>query len=237
MLETNHIYNMDFLDGVQLIPDNSIDLVVTDPPYKIISGGCRIKDNGDECSGILNRRRDEKRTDCVDEVRSGKIFKHNEIKFEQWIPEIYRILKDKTHFYVMTNDRNIQEILNISISNKFQLVNLLAWKKNNCTPNKYYMKNMEFILMFRKGSARNINNMGSKQCFEIPNIIGNKLHPTEKPVELMEVLIKNSSNENEIVLDPFSGSGSTAVACVNTNRQYLAFEIDKDYFELSCKRI
>ncbi len=55
-----------------------VDAIITDPPYKIISGGCRIKDKGNECSGIFNRRRDNKRTDWVEEVRTGKMFKHND---------------------------------------------------------------------------------------------------------------------------------------------------------------
>ncbi len=81
-------------------------------------------------------------------------------------------------------------------------VRQLIWKKNNCTPNKFYMKNCEFVVMARKGGERWINNKGTKQCIEIDNIRG-KNHPTEKPIELMEILIKNSSLENELVLDLF----------------------------------
>lgn len=231
------IVNTDCRRGMKDIPDASVDLVITDCPYKIVSGGCRIKAGNDECSGILNRRRDNKRTDWVDEVRNGKIYKHNDIKFSDWVPDIFRILKPQTHFYVMVNDRGMKEMLNCAETVGFKLVNMLIWKKNNATPNKYYMKNSEFTLLFRKGSARNINDMGSLQCVEINNIIGNKLHPTQKPVELMELYIKNSSNEGDIVFDPFLGSGTTAVAAVNTNRHYLGFEIDAEYFGIACQRL
>ena len=64
-----------------------------------------------------------------------------------------------------------------------------------------------------------------------------KLHPTQKPVDLMEYLIEVSSNENDIVLDPFMGSGSSGVACVHTNRNFIGMELDKDYFEIAKKRI
>lgn len=227
----------DCLEVMKDIPDGSIDLIVTDPPYKIISGGCRIKDNGDECSGILNKRRDNKRTDWVDEVRTGKIFLENEITFKQWLPEMYRVLKNGTHIYIMTNDRNMQEALNESVKAGFKLVNILAWKKNNCTPNRYYMKNLEYIIMLRKGKAKNINNMGSKQCLEINNIIGTKKHPTEKPSSLMEIMINNSSAENDMILDPFMGSGSTGVACINTNRKFIGIELDEKYFNIAKERI
>ena len=229
---------MDCMLGMKLVPDNSVDLVVTDPPYKIISGGCRIADKGDEPSGIFNRRKeDNKRTDWVDDVRQGKMFKEADIKFIDWVPEIYRILKNGTHFYVMVNDRNLREMMNVCVDVGFKEVNLLAWKKNNCTPNKFYMKNMEYILMFRKGKARNINNMGSKQCIEVPNIIGKKEHPTEKPVELNEILINNSSNVGELVFDPFMGAGSVAIAAKKNNRQYLGFELDKKYFDVAISRL
>jgi len=231
------LYNGDCLDVMEGIEDKSIDLVVTDPPYKIIAGGCRIANNGKEPSGILNKRYDNKRADWVEEVRNGTMFKHNKINFKDWLPDIFRILKDGTHFYVMVNDRNMQEMLNEATKIGFKVVNILIWKKNNCTPNKYYMKNTEFILLFRKGKARSINNMGTKQCLEVDNIIGNKTHPTEKPVELMEILINNSSNEDEIVLDLFMGSGSTGVACKNINRNFIGIELDENYFNIAKERI
>lgn len=222
---------MDCLEGMKAIPDNSIDLVVTDPPYKIISGGVTIIPNANEPKGIFNRR--EKRKDWNDNARNGKLFNENTIKFADWLPNVYRILKNKTHFYVMCNDRNMQELLNESTKVGFKLVNILVWKKNNCTPNRYYMKNSEFILLFRKGNARTINNVGTKQCIEINNITGNKKHPTQKPTELMELYIANSSNANDIVVDPFMGVGTTAVACINIGRKYIGYELDEDYFNIA----
>ena len=82
-----------------------------------------------------------------------------------------------------------------------------------------------------------LNNMGTKNILSIPNIRGNKTHPTEKPIELMKILIENSSNENDIVLDPFFGTGSTLLACVNTHRHYIGYEIDDNYFDIACQRL
>lgn len=226
------LYHGDCLVEMQRIEDESIDLVVTDPPYKIISGGCRITDLGDEPSGILTHR-NNKRLDWVDDVRSGKMFKENDIKFHEWLPHIFRVLKDGTHFYVMVNDRNMQEMLNVCTENMFKLVNILTWKKNNCTPNRWYMKNTEFILMFRKGRAKNINNMGTKSCIEVDNIIGKKVHPTEKPTALLAILIENSSKVGETVLDPFMGSGSTGIACKKSGRHFVGIEKDLNYFKIA----
>ncbi len=99
------------------------------------------------------------------------------------------------------------------------------------------MQAAEYILLFRKGAARNINNMGTKTVISVPNIIGTKDHPTEKPVELMRIFIENSSDSGNIVLDPFMGSGSTGVACMETGRRFIGIEIDETYFRKAHARI
>lgn len=78
---------------------------------------------------------------------------------------------------------------------------------------------------------------GTKNILRIPNILGNKKHPTEKPVELLKLLIENSSNEGDIVMDCFMGSGSTGIACINTNRKFVGIEIDKKYYDIAVERI
>ena len=79
--------------------------------------------------------------------------------------------------------------------------------------------------------------MGTKNILDVKNSRTNRLHPTEKPVELMKILIENSSNKNDIVLDPFMGAGSTGVAAINTNRQFIGFEKDENYFNIAKDRI
>ena len=78
---------------------------------------------------------------------------------------------------------------------------------------------------------------GTKNILRIPNIIGTKTHPTEKPVELMKILIENSSNKDDIVLDCFMGTGSTGIACINANRKFVGIEIDKKYYDIAVRRI
>lgn len=118
----------------------------------------------------------------------------------------------------------------------FKYQQLIVWDKGNSTPTQYYMNSYELILMLRKEKAKYINNMGTKNILRIPNT-KNKVHPTEKPVELMQIFIENSSNENDIVLDPFIGSGSTAVVCIESNRKFVGCEIDKKYYEIAQNRI
>lgn len=216
------IYNDDCKNIFPLIKNNSIDLIVTDPPYKCISGGKpHLKE---QPSGILSKN-------------DGKIFAENDIEPEEWFLEIYRVLKDGSHCYVMTNVLNLEHYLTLARQTGFKLHNLLIWEKNNCTPNRWYMKNCEYVLFLRKGKAKRINNVGSKTVHQFSNITGNKQHPTEKPVDLMEYYISNSSNEGDIVFDPFMGSGSTGVAAKKLNRDFIGIELDKSYFEIAQSRI
>lgn len=227
----------DCLEVMKSIPDGSVDCAVIDPPYKIVAGGCRkVADN--ECSGIFNKRRESnKRTDWGEEVRTGKMFKHNDIKFESWLPEIYRVMADKSHAYLMINSRNLAELQSKAEQVGFKFQNLLIWDKGNVTPNRYYMQGYECILMLRRGGAKTIINKGTSSILRVPNIIGNKKHPSEKPVELLEIMINNSTNDGETVIDIFMGSGSTGVACVNTNRKFIGIELDPEYFAIAEKRI
>lgn len=216
-MENITLYHDDCMNVLKNISDNSIDLVVTDPPYKVISGGKPHKKG--QPSGILSKN-------------DGKIFKYNNIKPEVWMPEVYRVLKEGTHCYIMTNTINLEDYLRIARECGFGLHNVLSWEKNNCTPSRWYMKNGEFTLFLRKGKAKAINNLGSKMIHSFDNIIGNKIHPTEKPVELMKFYIENSSSVGDIVLDPFMGSNSTGRACRELDRKFIGIEIDDEYFKV-----
>lgn len=178
------LYNEDCLKTLLYMPDESVDLVVTDCPYHIVQGGCTNIPIKEEIGSTFTRQT----------ASSGKLFNNNDIKFEEWLPAIYRVLKQDTHCYIMVNARNVAELQTKAEKVGFKFQNILIWYKNNSLPNRYYLNSYEMILMLRKGKARNINNMGTKNVLEIKNIIGNKSHPTEKPVELMKILIENSTN-------------------------------------------
>ena len=221
--ESSKLWMGDCLELMKQIPDGSIDLIVTDPPYKIITGGDGNGKNSVRPKGILSGNLELMK--CIP-------------KFNEWLPECFRVLKNGTHAYFMINSKNLIEMLIDVQEAGFKIHNILIWKKNNCTPSQYYMKNCEYIIFCRKGRAKYINDMGgSKTVHDFNNILGNKFHPTEKPIELMKFYVNNSSNENDIVLDPFMGSGSTGVACVNTNRKFIGIEMDENYFSIAQNRI
>ncbi len=242
------IFNMDCLIGMKELPDESVDCVVTDCPYETVGGGCsagnyKTAKGHSQPSGMLNRQRtvvrDEEKAQ-IEAVRAGKMFEYNSIKFSDWLPEVYRVLKKGTHCYIMINSRNLKELQIEAEKVGFAFQNLLVWDKSNMagTPNKYYMQKCEFILMLSKRPARNINDMGQSNLLSCPNPTGkSNTHPTAKPPRLMQVLIENSTKKGDLVLDPFMGSGATAIACVQSERHYLGYEIDEKYFNVAERRL
>ena len=207
-MELDKIYNEDCLEVLKRLPDECIDLLVTDCPYRIVQGGCTTIPRKDEPKGIFNRRN----TFTQDTAKSGKLFKHNDIEFEEWLPEVYRVMKQNTHSYIMINARNLKELQVECEKVGFEFQQLLVWEKGNVTPNRYYLNAYECILMLKKGNAKSINNMGMTNLLKVPNVKGNKIHPTQKPVDLMRVFIENSSDVGDVVLDPFA-RGWSYVSC------------------------
>ena len=217
----------DCLESLKKMPDESIDLIVTDPPYPTTARG-----SAGNSGGMLQK----------DINKKGKVFTHNDIDCEKYAPEFYRVLKDGSHCYVMTNHLNLIHMLNTFTANGFHFIKSLIWDKGNKIMGQYYMSQFEYILFFRKGRAVRINDCGTSDIISVPNKKqkgedGKNLHDTEKPVGLMDVLIKNSSNEGGLVLDPFMGIGAAGVSAVGNNRNFIGIELDDTYFEIAKNRI
>lgn len=204
---TNKITFGDSIQEIKNLPDCSIDLVVSDPPYQI--------------------------------TKSAIDFKLDKVKASWYFNELFRVLKNDSNAYIMTNATHLHEFLNEAEKAGFKLQNLLVWEKQNKVPNSYYMRNNEFTLFLTKGKPKTIINTNSKQLHKFYNKVGhdNKLHPTEKPLDLMRLYIENSSSVGDLILDPFAGSGTTAVACIETGRNFITFELDEEYFDVAIKRI
>lgn len=226
-MEVDYIKRGDCLELMKELPDECIDLIVTDPPYRITARG-----NGGNSGGMFQKK----------EVNNGKVFANNDIDIVDWLPELHRVLKNDTHCYIMTNNKNIGRYLEVINKSKFHYVKCLIWVKDNKIMGQTYMSQFEYVIMVRKGSHKKINNCGQSDVLCVANKKqknekGKTIHDTEKPIELMKILIENSTREREVVLDPFMGIGSTCVAATNTNRHHIGYELDEKYFEVAQKRI
>ena len=222
-----NIFNEDCLVFMKNLEDSSIDLIVTDPPYKITARG-----NAGNSGGMMQKKLSMK----------GKIFEHNDIKPTEYIPEFYRILKDGSHCYIMTNHVNLQEMINVATECGFKFIKSLIWNKGNKIMGQYYMSQFEYILFFRKGKGKKINKCGTADILNVPNKKtksedGKNIHDTEKPLALMKILVENSTQEGETVLDPFMGVGAVPLACKELNRKFIGIELDDNYFDIAYNRI
>lgn len=141
----------------------------------------------------------------------------------------------------MTNHKNLVEMLNTSISSGFKFIKSLIWDKGNKIMGQLYMSQYEYILFFRKGPAKRINECGTSDILSVPNKKtkenGVNLHDTEKPIELMKTLVRNSSQVGQRVLDPFLGIGATAIAAKELGRIFIGNELDETYHTIATKRL
>lgn len=215
------LINSDCLDALEKIPDGSVDCIITDPPYPVISGGQTETAKKFYRGGWKN---------------DGKIFKENNFNFDvDFLNLLYFKLADQAHIYWFSNFLNLTRFLNLFDDSLFHVHNLLIWKKRSVV-NRWYLKNCEYVIFARKGKAKSINNKGSETVhyFEVPQ---KKVHPTEKPIDLLEFYINNSSDPGGVILDPFMGSGTTGVAAKNTGREFIGIEKDPEYFKIAEARI
>lgn len=204
----------DCLELMKDIPDGSVDLVLTDPPYGINYQSRRGKQKYDKI----------KNDECLNFLST-------------YFQECSRVMKNDTAIYCFCSWHNIDKF-KIEFEKYFKLKNVLVWEKNNHGSGDLkaaYAPKYEFILYGNKGRCYFRN--GRKEDVLYFNKTGNKNHPTEKPVDLLEFLITNSSDEGDVVLDSFMGSGSTGIACVNTNRDFIGIELDEHYFQVAEQRI
>jgi site-specific DNA-methyltransferase (adenine-specific) len=237
-MEINKIYNMDCLEGMKLIPDKSIDMILCDLPYGITA--CKW-DTVIPFEPLWGQYKRIIKEGGVIVLTASQPFTTKLIESNiDWFK--YELIWDKVK--PSTGLHAKQQPLR-------QHENILIFGKRKVKYNPQ-MEQAEFRVdkprIANNGEAfggkevlRQHNNNGQKYPRSILRISNanqkGRLHPTQKPVELFEYLIKTYSNENDIVLDNCMGSGTTAIACINTNRNYIGFELEKEYFDIANKRI
>ncbi len=211
----------DCLELMKNIPNDSVDLVLTDPPY-------RMTKRGKSC-----------RPNWMPNNMGENVFNGEIPSFKKWLELCFIKMKPQSHIYIFTNTISLQEILNAATEAGFKLHNILTMIKDTGMPNRWYYKQTELVLFMRKGKAKPINDYTSRDWFKVvmPKAKDGKLHITQKPIEPLEMFIKNSSDSNGVILDPFMGSGSTGVAAKNLNRKFIGIELDEKYFSIAKGRI
>lgn len=208
--------NIDGLELLKTLPDNSVDFILTDPPYELeIHGGGAgfMKDRK-----LLNKH--------ISYIGYG-------FDFDTYFLEYERVLKIM-NAVIFCSNKQVSKTMNW-FENKGYSVTLLVWKKTNPIPlgNGKYIGDTEFMIYVR-GKGATFNNIGYKdqlRVFEynVPST-AERIHPTEKPIDMLRRLLLIHTNENDVVLDTFAGSFTTGLACHKENRKCIASEIDEKMF-------
>jgi site-specific DNA-methyltransferase (adenine-specific) len=211
----------DCLKVMKTINDGTIDLIVTDPPYLINYKTNRRKDKEhDFCSVIKND--------------------NNPKLISDYIKECYRIMKDNTAMYMFCNCDKVDYFKQELENSGFKIKNMIIWVKNNWTAGDLqaqFGKQYEIIFLVNKGRCL-FNGKRITDIWNFDKVVGkNQLHQNQKPIDLLEQCILKHSKENDIIFDGFMGSGSTGVACIKLNRNFIGIELDEHYFEIAKERI
>lgn len=220
-MELDVIYNEDCIEGMKKIPDESIDLIVTDPPYLM-----KYK---------TNYRKDKHHKFCSEIAGDD-----DQELINTYIKECYRIMKNDSACYMFCNSNKVDVFKRQLEKVGFNIKNMIVWVKNNWTAGDLkasYGKQYELILYVNKG-RRFINGSRLTDVWGFPRVSGLKqLHQNQKPVELIKQCIEKSSDPGAIVFDGFMGSGTTAIACIDTDRHYIGYELDPEYYKVANNRI
>ena len=221
MLEINKIYNMDCMEGIKLLDDKSVDLVIIDPPYK------------------LNLNKVKKTTSFTNYANELLELKDG---FDLKVLDLLIPKMKKINIYIYCSKRQVQELLDYFMK-KWCNYEVLTWHKQNPSPltNNNYLPDTEYIIFAREKGVRLYGSYNTKRKFYLSgtNHTDKKKykHPTIKPLPLIENHIINSSKEGNLILDCFAGSGTTLVGAIRQNRNFIGFEINEKYYEIAKRRI
>jgi len=245
------IFNGDCLEILRLIPENSIDMIFADPPYMLSNNGLTCQ-NGKMVN--VNKGKWDKSNGFEEDTTF-----HNE-----WISACRRILKPEGTIWISGTYHSIYQCGYLLQKNKFHILNDIIWFKPNASPNlscRFFTASHETLVWARKDKKakhtfnydemKNGNfpddklkkeNTQMRSVWSITTPKNNEKeygkHPTQKPLDLLKRVVLASTKENDIILDPFCGSGTTGAACkCLKNRSFIGIEIDKNFCDLAKKRL
>lgn len=214
------IENKDAFKWLKSIEDESIDLVVTDPPYESLEKHRSV--------GTTTRLKNSKSS-------SNEWFPIvPNCMLNQFVEEIFRVLKKNTHFYLYCDSETMFYIKPIAEEVGFKFWKPIIWDKVKIGMGYHYRARYENILFFEKGK-RKLNDLSIPDVLECERVFNG--YPTEKPVEISQILVEQSSLPGELVLDPFMGAGSTAEAAITCGRKFLGTDIKENAVKIARKRL
>lgn len=228
----HNVYFEDCVDGLrERVEDDSVDCVVTDPPY-----GVDVDITGSQGRTQEQKHRGDVENDSLEDALNV---------FDSVLTETAQVLKSDGLLYIFASWKTYPEFVELIKKHGFTVYNCLVWVKTDTTPfSSYegrYQYQHEFIIFAGWEDARELNQTPSDVMeyteARFDDVAGQEtVHPTQKPVSLISDLVKHSTQEGDTVLDPFMGSGTTAIAAIQNQRDYIGFEVDEDNYRSVIER-
>jgi site-specific DNA-methyltransferase (adenine-specific) len=211
---------LDALNWLREQPTESVDLLITDPPYESLEKHRAV--------GTTTRLKHSKSSSND----WFQVFPNS--KFPELFEQVFRVLKPDTHFYLYCDAETMFVAKPEAEKAGFRFWKPLVWDKRTIGMGYHYRARYEFILFFEKGK-RKLNDLGVADVISVPRI--HRGYPAEKPAAVSEILIGQSSEPGEIVADPFMGSGSVGVAAARLGRRFLGTDVNPEAVRLSKRRL
>jgi len=237
-METDRIYNVDVLQGLKSLPDNSIDLIVTSPPYN---------------KGFYNKHKKRSKWDMhytKSRVIDYGVYDDNmpPEEYEQWqrdvLAECCRVIKPTGSIFYNHKDTPYElNCIHPKWVYDYPLKEVIVWDRKGTlqVSNSYFFPITEYIFWLKKNREARPYFDRNKAVFKKNvwrfNLETNNSHPAPFPIELPENCILSCTKEGDVVLDPFMGSGTTALAAKKHGRHYIGFELNKDYIDMAESRL
>jgi site-specific DNA-methyltransferase (adenine-specific) len=213
------VARLDAVEWLRSLPATSVDLVVTDPAYESLEKHRAI--------GTTTRLKHSK-------ASSNDWFAiFPNARFPELFAEIYRVLRKDRHFYLFCDPETAFVAKPLAEAAGFKFWKPLVWDKKRIGMGYHYRSRYEFILFFEKGK-RKLANLGISDIIECPRIYNG--YPTEKPSEVTEVLVSQSTHPGELVIDPFMGSGSVGVAALRLGRSFAGTDVCEEAISVATRR-
>lgn len=240
------VFRCDAFAALKFIPDGSVDLIVTDPPY------ASLEKHRDSQARIRKYERDKARGELkgtrIPRLREWFPIMPND-RFPELLSELYRVMATDSHCYIFCDDETsdvIKAACDAMVKDRgekdaFRWWKRIVWDKGHGGQGYHYRNAHEFVVFLEKGK-RNLNSKGHSSVLACKRVSkgslgGREPGPTEKPVSLITTLIENSSKPTDLVFDPFCGRGATGVAALFAGRQFLGFDVQKKAVRISRERL
>lgn len=213
----NRIIQGDCRDLLAQLKDESIDCIITDPPYS----GLNSKGKG-------NRFNQEDNLIEYDDMSERAFL----LFIKPIFRELYRVAKKGAHFYCFTDWKQLRNMMDCIELSSFKLINIICWDKKHFGMGAGYRSQSEYVIVFSKGIANSFNLENIGNVISIKRL-HKKEHPHQKPAELIDIFIRNSTSERDLILDPFVGCGTTCVVSQGLNRNSIGYELSEDYVKIA----